>query len=149
MKRIILIVLCLSVSLYVYAVDTYLCIMDSTVGFKYKDGDYVPVIYKAGKKYLVQRRKPGEHSGQVFILPEQDKKITWFVRELDDKFILSRCDYGPDALGDLRCSGYYQFAMNTINLRSILISKDSFTSHADKDDRKNPYMSTGKCSVIN
>ena len=118
-----------------YADESFLCIVDRSVGFLYDKANktWKTATFSAAPKYILTRR-PGAAS--------------WELKRFGEHAVLLRCDDFNSA-GNLSCAAEFRMSRNT--LRFLRVMPHGYWSNPDQyADEKGeaPAMEIGKCSAV-
>ena len=128
------------------AMDSYVCVSDTSTGFRYNSAldkwEIVNFIVD-GNKYIVSR--------------SIEKNVEWKINRNEESSEFSICKKDFDEYGFLYCESNIIFKMNKFNLRFVNINpsgyynstlKNSQDVMLYKDGSSTPYIEIGRCSII-
>jgi hypothetical protein len=79
----------------------YLCIVDYSIGYAVRNGQWAPTTFTPGTRYIIRHARQGELSS----VPMTIKKASWGVFGFGDNFPWAGCEEpGPATMGVLGCS---------------------------------------------
>ena len=143
-KRHILVVLFLLLPTVVQA-ESYLCIADMSVGFKFESQGvrWKNAQYNTDQKYIDSRSSNPSNSGK------------WIIKEIGHSVPSAFCDDEFTEIGSLRCSGLVEFRMNKKNLRFLVAYLFGYWTDSIPGDKSplvegenTPSVDIGKCSPL-
>jgi hypothetical protein len=125
----------------------YLCIVDQSTGFQFRDGKWRSVDFIAGSKYIVRRVRLGE-------LDNVSKGATWGVYEHGETYAVAGCrEPGENTYGVLGgrliCTGYAKVAISRDTLRFQIVYEGNYVTPARPEgDSDTPSVAIGRCSAL-
>ena len=135
-----LVMVCL-ISTAALAEESYLCIAEQSVGFKFDESKktWSSTIVKTQSKYIVKR--------------SPDSKNKWDVFQFGDELLSAECEKDFNKSNNLFCDGIIYFEMNRNRLRFLSAMHLGYIDYDNTKDRwkegqNEPNMEIGKCSKI-
>jgi hypothetical protein len=113
--------------------DSYLCVADQVVGFRYSPNQQTwgAASFKADEKYFV---KPADVSGDKYS-----------ISRLGFRFPVFECDRGFNDAGVIRCTGMGEFVMSTKTMRFLSSYTIGYFNTGDPG-ADTPALTIGTCT---
>ena len=146
MKKILstfILLICLVVASISIAADSYLCVADKSVGFRYNEQSkkWVEAIFDVTDvKYIITTSEP-------LIDNEKISNRAWAIKNLGDEYPFAYSNENFSNNDSIIIKAGYEFFIDKKSLRYLKVYNQGYWSGKD-NNKDTPYLEIGKCSPL-